>query len=417
MAKKLCVVLAAVFIAATAFAAPRRRAVNAPPADVSTPAGWLAANAFVFTSSEFNGDVSDLTPIGGLIGDATLVGLGDGTHGTHEYFVTKRRIVEYLVRNKDFDEVDFEAEFPVFNQIDAYINGAPGDAKQLVFSPTDAYYFFWEMQELVNLIEWMRDYNVHRPPGVRAIHVGGADVYGGAVMASAVAAYLDRVDPGAAPKARTNYTCVGTSSYASPNCLLGAQETRDAVAAHQAAYVAASSPREFDDISHQADLIAAYTVQARDSLMATNAIWLRDHHSATHKSIFWGHQEHVGKTSSLTRPTGAFINDQIGASYFAFGNATFDGTFLTSDSPNAGTPPKVTAFLPLTNDGYELSFHSAGASRMIIPLRGETPKWLADPHHLRWGDARTAINTIETLPAKLDAVVYIELTTPNHWLR
>ena len=338
MAKKLCVVLAAVLVSVTTLASPRRRAVKPLPIDISTPAGWLAANAIFFTASESNGDVSDLAPIGALIGDATLVGLGDGTHGTHEYFVTKRRIVEYLVRNKDFDEVDFEGEYPAFAQIDAYINGAPGDAKQLVFSPLDAYYFFWEMQELVDVVEWMRDYNLHRPPGVRAIHTGGADIYGGAAMGSAVAAYLDRVDPGAAPRARTNYSCITSTSYfAMPNCVAAVKETRDAIAGRQADYVAASSQREFDEISHEADLIASYTLLDRDHLMAANAIWLRDHHSATHKSIFWGHQEHVGKTSSLTRPTGAFINDQIGASYFAFGNATFDGTFLTSDSPNAGS--------------------------------------------------------------------------------
>jgi erythromycin esterase len=418
MAKKLAVILAAVFIAATTLAAPRRRAVKPPPMDVATPAGWLAAHAAFFTASESNGDVSDLAPIGPLIGDATLVGLGDGTHGTHEYFVAKRRIIEYLVRNKDFDEVDFEGEYPVFAQIDAYINGAPGDAKQLVFSPTDAYYFFWEVQELVDVIECMRDYNLHRPAGVRAIRVGGADIYGAVAMGSAVASYLDRVDPGAAPKARTNYTCVTSTSYfAMPNCVAAVKETRDAIAAHQADYVAASSQREFDEISHQADLIAGYTLQERDRLMAANAIWLRDHHSATHKSIFWAHQEHVGRTSTLTKPAGAFITEQIGASYFAFGNATFDGTFLASAAPNASTPPKIVAFLPLTNDGYELSLYSAGALRMMIPLRAAPPKWLSDSHHLRWGDRASANNTVEMLPAKFDAVVYIEFTTPNHWVR
>ena len=119
----------------------------------------------------------------------------------------------------------------------------------------------------------------------------------------------------------------------------------------------------------------------------------------------------------LAKPAGAFITEQIGTSYFAFGNASFDGTFLTSAAANANTPPKTVAFLPLTNDGYELSFHSAGASRMIIPLRGAPPKWLSDSHHLRWGDRVFPNNTVETLPAKFDAVVYIELTTPNHWLR
>jgi len=414
MTKKLGVVLAAVFIAVSVAAAPKRRSINPPPIDTTTPAGWLAANAYVFTASESNGDVSDLAAIGPLIGDATLVGLGDGTHGTHEYFVAKRRIIEYLVRNKDFDEVDFEGEYPAFRSIDAYINGAPGDAKQLVISPTDAYYFFWEMQELVDLIEWMRDYNLHRPAGARAIHTGGFDVYGLVAMAPDVIAYLDRVDPAAATAARTNYACL--SKGFSAQCVTDATGVKNDLAAHAQAYAAASSQREYDDALHEATMIAEGTVGQRDQRMAANALWLRDHHSATHKTILWAHQEHVGRlTQVLARSMGSYLTEAARASYFTFGNATLDGTFLTN--PNPSVPPAATAFLPLTSDGYELNFRAAGAARVIIPLRGALPKWLADPHHLRAGDAGDAYDRVENLPQKFDAVIYIEHTTPNHWVR
>jgi|GEM_PF-3374182 len=414
MAKTVRVALILLFITAPTFAAPRRRAVQ-PPADTSSPASWLAANAHAFSTSESNGDVSDLASIGPLIGDATIVGLGDGTHGTHEYFATKRRIIEFLVRNKDFDEVDFEGEFLAFDAIDRYINGAPGDARQLVLSPTDIYYLFWEMQELVDLIEWMRDYNLHRAPGVRAIHIGGADIFGTPQNIAALEAYLDRVDPSEASKARTALACM-SSPIPAQQCYADAAALRDEIASREAVYVTSSSQREFDDALHEAALVSKSTFGARDALMAENAIWLRDHHSATHKAVFWAHQEHVGRLSSIVNPTaGSQLTKQLGDGYFAFGNATFDGSFLRTD---AGTPPPVSMpMMPLTSDGYEVSFHAARAPRLIIPLRGTLPPWLAETHHLRGGDAASAYDKVETLSKKFDAILYVETTTPNHWVR
>ncbi len=244
MAKSTLSTLITLLLTATTLAAPRRHAVQ-------PPAGWTPS---AFSTTESNGDVSDLAPIGPLVGDATLIGLGDGTHGTHEYFATKRRIIEYLVRNKDFDEVDFEGEFLHFAKIDAYINGAPGDAKQLVLSPPDIYYFFWEVQELADVVEWMRDYNLHRVPGVRAIHVGGADIYGVVEAAVDATKYLDRVDPAAADNARAASGCVSLTMP--QQCELGFAAIRDAALAHEAAYVASTSQREFDDAVHAMDLVA-----------------------------------------------------------------------------------------------------------------------------------------------------------------
>ena len=57
---------------------------------------WLAEHAVPFATVEAGHGFADLEPLKEMIGDARVVGLGEGTHGTREHFQLKHRLVEYL---------------------------------------------------------------------------------------------------------------------------------------------------------------------------------------------------------------------------------------------------------------------------------------------------------------------------------
>ena len=65
-------------------AAERRRSAH-PPVSDATPAGWLLNHAYPYVEA-----------IGTVAGPATMIGLGDDTHGTHEFFDVKLRMIEKL---------------------------------------------------------------------------------------------------------------------------------------------------------------------------------------------------------------------------------------------------------------------------------------------------------------------------------
>src|SRR5689334_19713119 len=118
------VVLVAVLFASSLHAAPRRHAV-APP--VETPAEWLARHAIPLAATEATGNVDDLAPVAGIVGSAHVVGLGDATHGTHEFFTMKLRLVQFLVTRMGFDVLAIEGSFPQVERINAYVQGGAGD--------------------------------------------------------------------------------------------------------------------------------------------------------------------------------------------------------------------------------------------------------------------------------------------------
>ena len=63
---------------------------------------WLTSHAVPFDGTTPGSSTADLAPLGAMIGSARLVGFGEGTHGTHEFFEMKHRALRYLVQELGF---------------------------------------------------------------------------------------------------------------------------------------------------------------------------------------------------------------------------------------------------------------------------------------------------------------------------
>src|SRR5262249_9788487 len=209
----LRVLLFSLLVAASTQAATHR-AVAHPPPEAATD--WLAKHAIPLATTEATGNVDDLAPLASIIGDAHVVGMGDATHGTHEFFTTKLRILRFLVERMGFDVLAMEGSYPQLERINAYVQGGPGDVKQLLLPQQgEEIYWFWNVEECVAVIEWMRNYNLtrgNRPP----IEIVGADVYDGKTAAHMVVDYLNGVDQAEAAATTQAYGCVW--NYVATNC-------------------------------------------------------------------------------------------------------------------------------------------------------------------------------------------------------
>src|SRR5687768_7973479 len=63
----------------------RYRPVRTGPHDPNDAASWLGNHAIVIQAPETPTD-EELAPVLEWIGSSRIVGLGDGTHGTHEFY-------------------------------------------------------------------------------------------------------------------------------------------------------------------------------------------------------------------------------------------------------------------------------------------------------------------------------------------
>jgi len=102
----------------------------------------------------------DLDGLDEILGAARVIGLGEATHGTREFFRLKHRLVRYLVREHGLRTVALEANLPETLAIDEYVTHGRGDPRDALDS---IYFWTWNVEAVLELLEWLRSFNEGRP--------------------------------------------------------------------------------------------------------------------------------------------------------------------------------------------------------------------------------------------------------------
>jgi erythromycin esterase len=94
-------IILANFVGST-YANPKTEVPVTAPYNTNQMAEWLEAHAKPLKTTNPTAPLNDLKQLKNMVGSASIVGLGEATHGAHEVFTMKHRIVNYLVSEKGF---------------------------------------------------------------------------------------------------------------------------------------------------------------------------------------------------------------------------------------------------------------------------------------------------------------------------
>jgi erythromycin esterase len=364
-----------------------------PGTAADAPATWLRTHAIPLTSVEPSADDSDLAPLLPLFANARIIALGDATHGTHEFYAVKQRLIRFLVKHDSVRTIAFEAPFAEFEAIRDYVRTGAGDPAALLRSDD---YFFWNTDEVLDTIRWVRAWNAAGNPPVDVV---GIDPFH---TRTTIARVLSMIDADAA----RGYACVSQLTVAS------SQRARDACHASVMGVRPLLESRHVSaDVLYAARLVEEGEESLnRDSAMAENLERLAER-SGAGNFVVWGHNEHFGRAA---RSAGQMLAERYGAGYVAVGTIALEGSFNAEDPDEGLVSPMPMS--EATSDDFAALFATASMPRMIVPLRDPLPPWLGETHPVRiaGSSSRTTVLVDENLAKRFDAVIYIESTTPAH---
>ncbi|HEX2191384.1 MAG TPA: erythromycin esterase family protein [Longimicrobiaceae bacterium] len=403
---------------------------------------WLRASAVLFRTTDPGGDAADLAPLRGMVGGARMVGLGEATHGTSEFFRMKHRVLEHLVEEMGFTVFAIEASWAESERINDYVRGGPGDPRELLSATK---FWTWRAQEVVDMIEWMRRHN--RAPGdAPRVEFRGFDMQYSRVAMDDVEAFVSRVDPARLAEVRGRYACFRRyeedalanrrASYAAAGlaeqqaCREGVQAVHGLLEGAREGYTAASSAAEYERALRAArivvqneDVLLGGNVP-RDRYMAENAAWLLDQAGPGARMVLWAHNAHV---SAGVGAMGSHLRERFGADYLAVALSFEDGTFNAVEQGWQGNylGVKTMHAPPPIFNTYEYQFRRLGLPRFLLdlrPLRARTDEataWLRGPLGLRSIGAvyRPAtpqdFYTRIRLPEEFDLLVHVAESSPS----
>ena len=381
--------------------AARVRSVRSGNGD--TPGNWLRERAI--TDAQF----VELTRT------ARVVALGDATHGTHETYAAKQRLIPLLVAN-GFRTLTFEAPYAEWTKLDEYVAHGTGDlASALEFRR----YWFWDTNEIASILEWARGQNAAglTPP----IRITGVDSTEPVSAAKLVVERLRGIDAGKANQVEQSYACLAEIQHGMTWCRFNIEGVLPSLQAY-----GDEELLRLARIVEQGEEAIATRHESRDEAMAENVLW---HVNRGEKVIALGHNEHWGQTSyilnaPIRESAGTYLSEALGDDYFVLGSVLLDGTFLAIDYDGSQGEIRPQIMTTPSADDFGTLFDQAGYETMIVPLSGALPHWLAGTHRTRIAGSsvqsrtRTTRDVEADFGKKFDAVLYVRRSTPTqlrHW--
>ena len=93
------------------------------------------------------------------VGQSSIVALGEATHGTAEFFILKKQLVQNLVFKLDFRVFALEDNQLAVEKINNFVLTGNGDATESMQGLFDV----WYRTEMLDLVNWVRGYNIQHP--------------------------------------------------------------------------------------------------------------------------------------------------------------------------------------------------------------------------------------------------------------
>jgi erythromycin esterase-like protein len=366
------------------------------------------ADAVRKSAYQITGATADYDPLMNLIGNARFVLIGEASHGTHEFYEQRAFITKRLIQEKGFTAVAVEADWPDAYRVNRYVQGANDD-----LSPAEALSSFqrfparmWRNTDVLNFVQWLREYNDALPENTIKIGFYGLDLYSMYTSIKVILNYLDKIDPEAAQRARYRYSCFehfgedtqtygyATSFRLTKSCEQEVVNQLQELQQKTTEYIQKDSRVKADElffVEQNARLVknaeayyrAMFTERVsswniRDRYMAETLEQLVDYldrQGQQTKVVVWEHNSHIGDARATDMGkqgqvnVGQLVRDRHGSDSVLIGFTTYTGTVTAASSWGGITELKQVS--SALSGSYEALFHQTGLPQFLLLLRDD----------------------------------------------
>lgn len=266
--------------------------------------------------------------------NAKIFGFGEASHNTKDFFDIKAKFFKYLVKNQGLKIFIMEESYQAESGINEWISGGKGDVKTIAKNFNSR---FWYTKEIVNLLQWMRDYNIEKPRKEQ-IRFYGMDIQIGKKINQEIRSYLD-----------TNKTTINKKLLAVADSCANKQIDFNRKDSWWEAQIPKlnelkqqiqnlkTENNEHISLTRSLNYLISYAKYAslikdkypkstefRDLKMFENVKYIVENESRNGKAFIWAHNEHINKkemyyTGSNIVNLGRHLKDYYKEDYYSVG--------------------------------------------------------------------------------------------------
>jgi erythromycin esterase-like protein/predicted phosphoribosyltransferase len=346
-----------------------------------------------------------------LVGEASVVLIGEASHGTDDFYAARAAMTRRLIEDRGFCAVAVEADWPDAYRVNRYVRARSEDAdaeealRGFQRFPT----WMWRNAVVLDFVGWLREHDDRIGDERGKAGFYGLDLYSLHRSIDEVITYLDQVDPEAGRRARERYSCFdhyGTDDGQTYGlaAAMGAGETceqqvveqlvdlqrhgveyarRDGLLAEDEQFYAEQNARVVKNAA--AYYRSMFTGRAeswnlRDRHMADTLHDLQTHLAQTRgepaKIVVWAHNSHLGDARTTEMSTqgelnvGQLVREGWPGDCRNLGFTTYTGTVTAADDWGGEAQRKWVR--PALPGSVEELFHQVGQKEFMLTFRPGT---------------------------------------------
>lgn len=305
---------------------------------------WIKDKSITLKSVKAETGLEDLSYLKPILKDVQIVGLGETSHGTKEIFQMKHRMLEFLVKEVGFNIFAIEASHIGCRPINDYVLHGKGTSRAALSAQE---FWVWNTEEVIDMIEWMRNYNTSVSDDKKIQFVGvDTQMVGLELAYNNVSDFLKK----------TNFNELHNIHVDS--LFLGLKTNRDRtdmslqrqqlytllsyLVINETRLVRNTSKQEYTETiidlrkviqgveSDDRKFQKKVNFNVRDEYMAQTTLNLLQKEKA--KVVLWAHNGHITKnqetyTNGYLKSLGSILKRDLGDAYYAVGFSTYKGSF------------------------------------------------------------------------------------------
>lgn len=405
--------------------------------------GWLQEKVIPIKHVEAGNGYSDLQPLKKIFKDVKVLGLGETTHGTREFFQFKHRLVEFLAAEMGYTVFTLEASYAGCQPINEYVLFGKGDPATVLSGQG---FVLWDTEEVSDMIGWMRTYN-QKVSDDKKVRFYGLDIWYNGFGRERVLEYLRKYDAGKVPHTDSLFAMLAQEEKLWPmrmdeiepkvNDLLPQIENLiQGLTNNKSRFISASSAGEFRQIVKYVQVMRQWLLSivndplsqpknsVRSKFKAENLLYLMEEMPDA-KIVSWEHNDHIGIGYPQTgvRNMGYVLREKLGNAYYAMGFKFNRGSYqsrLFLPDKTVGNLIKDTV---ITAPEKSLPWYLSRVKRgnLFLNLRVSeqnsiVEQWLTNPQIVRnipWIHQEDASKNFEKVNVKsrYDGILFIDSTT------
>jgi erythromycin esterase len=393
---------------------------------------------------------NDLKEFKNLVKDAQIIALGESTHGTSEFFSLKHRLLENCVINLGIRVFAIED-----NQLNAeLINNYVLTGKGNILSLMRGLFGVWIRQEVLDMIEWMKNYNKNHPD--KKVEFIGFDMQNPILAFDSLSVFLEKRAPAIAndmSELLKGYKEGFANSYMASDSLkhewaINTRNIHQTVKGEKQNWLKQAKTKS-DSIRiewavQNANVIrqsawGIYTGHMklyRDSAMAENIKWILSMRDPETKIVVWAHDNHISRGDHSVSQNnyyngismGSWLSKWYGQKYKAFGLETYSGEFTAMKSYSDFTLLNCTLVSSPVGTIDESLHRVAVKSNSpflfmnLYHIREQYKKykWLCEPLFVRFANHVCEGNSYglkHSLPYQFDGIFFIDKTSGSKLIK